>query len=630
MVAFSDLTQVMQNARTDAGTLDEFLHNPADTKVTSRLGKQYWTLATLDNKLSLVKSRAETTLADMDTLSASANDAITAKINNANLSIDAKVASIDTRADAEIVKLQSAISTAAAAAAGQNGWTDTLVKLSNGRTQADKNAEFLSVKDFGAKGDGQTNDTKAINDALIQANLKSCQVRIPAGNYLYDGGGWLGNCVTIIGDGRNTTKIIANTNFPKDTYLLECRGYGSGIESVGFTANVAQTDGCFVKLTAPESYIADFRMDKFKLGINMLGNVSRIRHGRFQTPVNDGIGIFAGGGDNSQIIDDVLMGASEPLNIGFAGIRVRNSAALMITNTSVIGYGQGLLVDPDSDTDNVFCLYVNNCFFDNNKRNVALFPTNTGGVYRTTFTQCWMGSAHENDGMTVIGNVKGVIVSNSQLVLNKGAGLSINGGKAEDITLSNSIISANTHGIYCDAKVKNLKITSNMIGTSADFVANSRSAMIIDKCDMTDSIIANNIMQPNGVFGTPTIAPVFSNNIGYKNSWIDFTPVVTSQNGSLGNYAATGKYKIIDSEVLVKFDINIIDRGTATGDLRFTLPYKLSVGVSFGSGREVKQNGNMLNIFSQNNQCFIYGFDNQYMGNSGDQLVGNITYTYME
>ena len=170
MVAFSDLTQVMQNARTDAKTLDEYVHGAADTQVTSRLGKQYWTLATLDNKLSLVKIKAETTLADIDTLSKSANAALTAKSNSANAAldskaaqansditakvatantaIDSKVAAIDTRADAEISSLQDAINTAAAAGAGGNGWTALLVADASGMTQQqvnDKTAIFYSI-----------------------------------------------------------------------------------------------------------------------------------------------------------------------------------------------------------------------------------------------------------------------------------------------------------------------------------------------------------------------------------------------------------------------------------------------------------------------------------------------------
>lgn len=209
MAAFSDLATVMQNARTDAGTLDTFIHGAADTKVVSRLGKQYWTLATLDNKLSLVKARTETTLADMDTLSASANDAITAKINNANLSIDAKVASIDTRADAEIANLQSAINTAVAAGAGENGWTSQIITTSYNRTQEQKNQDFISVKDFGAKGDGVTDDTQSFNNAVATG----IPLYIPAGTYLLNGNINIPSrmSASITGAGKNKSVLLFNT-----------------------------------------------------------------------------------------------------------------------------------------------------------------------------------------------------------------------------------------------------------------------------------------------------------------------------------------------------------------------------------------------------------------------------------
>lgn len=49
------------------------------------------------------------------------------------------------------------------------------------RTQHDKNAEFISVKDFGAVGDGTTDDTSAIQAALTAS--KGRKVFLPAGVY---------------------------------------------------------------------------------------------------------------------------------------------------------------------------------------------------------------------------------------------------------------------------------------------------------------------------------------------------------------------------------------------------------------------------------------------------------------
>ena len=79
--------------------------------------------------------------------------------------------------------LDEAINTAAAAGAGANGWTDLLIKLANGRTLRDKITEIVSVKDFGAKGDGVTDDTQAIQAAL-DAMKTGNTLNFGDGNYL--------------------------------------------------------------------------------------------------------------------------------------------------------------------------------------------------------------------------------------------------------------------------------------------------------------------------------------------------------------------------------------------------------------------------------------------------------------
>jgi hypothetical protein len=58
------------------------------------------------------------------------------------------------------------------AGAGENGWTDQFVAMSNGRTQADKNSDFVSVKDYGAIGDGTLHPLSERYNTLADAQKK--------------------------------------------------------------------------------------------------------------------------------------------------------------------------------------------------------------------------------------------------------------------------------------------------------------------------------------------------------------------------------------------------------------------------------------------------------------------------
>lgn len=66
--------------------------------------------------------------------------------------------------------------------------------------------DTLSVKMFGAKGDGVADDTTAFTAALVAASASGVTVRVPAGNYAVSSIDVAAN-INVIGDGRRKTKI---------------------------------------------------------------------------------------------------------------------------------------------------------------------------------------------------------------------------------------------------------------------------------------------------------------------------------------------------------------------------------------------------------------------------------------
>lgn len=87
------------------------------------------------------------------------------------------------------------------------------------RTQHDKNADFISVKDFGAKGDGVTDDKAAIQAALDAALTANKTLFIPSGNYLISGQ-LINKGVSMLGEGRLYSQFLLATSFPAATAIL--------------------------------------------------------------------------------------------------------------------------------------------------------------------------------------------------------------------------------------------------------------------------------------------------------------------------------------------------------------------------------------------------------------------------
>jgi len=108
-----------------------------------------------------------------------------------------------------------------------------------GRTLSDKLAEFVSVKDFGAKGDGVTDDTAAFQAAYAASK----NILIPRGSYVISGR--VGSLVdgagpSFIGQGANLSELILMAGGG-----LDVSGRGWRISELKFTAGAVVT--CAIK-----------------------------------------------------------------------------------------------------------------------------------------------------------------------------------------------------------------------------------------------------------------------------------------------------------------------------------------------------------------------------------------------
>lgn len=396
-----------------------------------------------------------------------------------------------------------------------------LVSAGTAAAQGSSSGNAVLATSYGVQCNGVANDTNAINAALASASGRL--IVFPAGTCLYAGGGVLGAGTVIEGAGRNATVIRATS--AAAPFLFNAQGYGAGLRGLKFNAAVTQTGGSYVVLSGPETFIDDFFMTGDYNGVLMAGNVSRIRHGRFQDGAPGAIRIRAEGGDNSQLIDDVLMGAQQP-QVSYAGIRVRNSAALIISNTSVIQQGHGLLVDPytattggSTDAGSVFSLWVHHCFFDNSSGNgIRIVASGTGSVARSRFDSVWAGSSG-SDGVFIVNNGSGVVeglhFNSPHLLLNRGSGITT-GGNVSDVAIVGGELAGNAFGAYFNAGASGVSITGARIGKGAGVAGNSNAGLVISS-GVDYVILANNDFRGNGsalANQAPGSNQLFKNNFG--------------------------------------------------------------------------------------------------------------------
>ncbi|WP_423855581.1 tail fiber domain-containing protein [Acinetobacter guillouiae] len=106
--------QELINAQVDAYKLEQIMNEAAWVEITTRLGRKCYSILTINAIIEQYKQLA----------------------------------------NSEIANLTDAINVALAAGAGAAGWTDSVVATWSGRTQEEKNKDFVTDKDYGAIGDG--------------------------------------------------------------------------------------------------------------------------------------------------------------------------------------------------------------------------------------------------------------------------------------------------------------------------------------------------------------------------------------------------------------------------------------------------------------------------------------------
>lgn len=342
-----------------------------------------------------------------------------------------------------------------------------------------------------------TLDCTAAIDASITANPNSI-VYFPPGIYNYNGAKDCGNTI-LQGAGRLLSQLRITSTTQQSFYFSGTR---SGIRGMGIIAGATQTAGSFLRLGGIETFIEDFYINGDFNGVLMNGVGCRIRHGKFQDAATGAIRVRCEGGDTSQMIEDVIMGAQSPPNIAAAGIRIRNNSSLMIKNTQVITMTNGLLIDPTSSAENVLSLFVDTCFFDNCTNGIVITPSSTAKVARLYFTNVWTSSGATGTQLSgPAASINGVTFTNLQCNLNSSGGVTTGTGITNLKFIGGNVSQTTGYGMLFNAIISRLEVKNMVIGPGDNFTGNTQYGIGFGVTGNTNINITGNYVAGNTVGG---------------------------------------------------------------------------------------------------------------------------------
>ena len=134
----------------------------------------------------------------------------------------------------------------------------------------------------------------------------------------------------------------------------------------------------------------------------------------------------------------------------------------------------------------------------------------------------------------------------------------------------------------------------------------------------------------NGGSTAGTLATDASGNVTSVGVWSAFSGGVGSTAGSLSDAGLVGSFTTLGKIVHYRATITIVNNGTASGALSFSLPSTSKVstlGMSIGSGRENATSGNMVVVtLSSATQGLVRTYNNTYPASSGSIIHISGTY----
>lgn len=348
--------------------------------------------------------------------------------------------------------------------------------------------DYVSVKDFGATGNGVTDDTTAINTAIGSGFFK---LYFPTGTYNIAGTiSTTVSGVSLVGSGKGST-ILSSSCATCDIVLI---GNGSAnpgndnIEGMSFTSSVTRTAGSAIHVRNGHNItMSNLVFNNQFWNISLDGGTGQFEYYINNFEINGGaVGILVS--SDTTLVQDTFIHDGVISSTTNAAIYIINSSGLQVRDVDLISNNIGVTTQGVSSG-----LYGTALVFDNVQADTSTlegfnFVSNGGNLSDVRCVNCWGSSTNvassSANGFVIqqfSGSINGINLIAPHAINNGGDGIFVNGGTNIFInnfqTFQNSVASTGTkHGIEIGAGASNFSIIGGQSGDGGKLAGANKQA----------------------------------------------------------------------------------------------------------------------------------------------------------
>lgn len=336
--------------------------------------------------------------------------------------------------------------------------------LSAGGSTGTGTPNWGNVIDFGATGDGVTDDTSAIQAAVASVcAVGGGIVYYPVGTYLISATLTV-TCdnVTFQGDGQLASVILAAPAMAASN-VIDVTGAAFSMRDMAVTSTSIKSGGVGLYLNGSNDVSIERIYFSHMYDTLKINNTTIVRLNDLSLRDQSRHGLWITGSANDYYLSQIV--ADNSVTASGNGLYIDGGAqAVIAENCDFIHFTNGLLMQPSATSTWHF---FTGMIFDTNANDGIHLGDGAAQLRGTTFVNCWAAS-NTNTGVYFGANVEGVQFLGGKVLNNGQHGFSVDSTTATRTTISDNLIVSNSQassgtysGIRVKAGVTHLTITGN-------------------------------------------------------------------------------------------------------------------------------------------------------------------------